>query len=91
MTSSTCCLWASSKTVAMIFSIRTAISQPSRFCPAVARLLHAEGECSLCQPVASQRVYLTEISDQGRHRRVLLRINYYYLSDDLELPKTCPF
>jgi hypothetical protein len=25
----------------------------------------------------------------GRHRRVLLRINYYHLSDDLELSKIC--
>lgn len=36
--------WASSKTVALIFSIRTAISQPWRFCPFVARFLKAGGE-----------------------------------------------
>ena len=32
ITPSTCRLWDSSKTVAMIFSILTAISQPVRFC-----------------------------------------------------------
>lgn len=47
MTSSTCRLWASSSTEAMIFSIRTAISQPSRFCSSVARLRHAGGELVL--------------------------------------------
>lgn len=36
--SSICRWWASSKTVAMTFSILTAISQPIRFCSYVARL-----------------------------------------------------
>lgn len=44
MTSLTCRLWASCRTVAMIFSIRTAISPPIRFCSSVARLLPAGGE-----------------------------------------------
>jgi hypothetical protein len=38
-----CCSWAAASTVAMIFSILTHISQPTRFCSAVARLRQMHG------------------------------------------------
>jgi hypothetical protein len=43
MDSSTCLSWASCGTLTKIFSIRTAISQPSRFCSSVTQLRHAGG------------------------------------------------
>ena len=49
--SSTCCLCVSSRIVAMAFSIRTHISQPTRFCFFVARLLQTHGSYSSCQRV----------------------------------------
>jgi hypothetical protein len=42
--SSICRLCASCRTVTMIFSILTAISQPMRFCSSVTRLRQAGGE-----------------------------------------------
>jgi hypothetical protein len=44
MTYSVCCSRASTRTVAMIFSILTAISQPLLVCSSVARLRQAGGE-----------------------------------------------
>ncbi len=44
MVSSTCRLCASCSTGQSIFSIRTAISQPTHFCFSVARLRQAGGE-----------------------------------------------